>query len=869
MKTKNIIQRLCIFFTLVLSLPAGAQNGSGSEISISSKADWKTFRDRVNSGQTNINAKMTADIDLGEEIMMVGSQQHKYSGTFDGNGHSLTVNWNAGSESNIAPFNTVENATIKNLRVKGQITSKGNGLCGLIWNVYGTTTVSGCISEVDIKGAAILAGMIYEINRRAEVTVIDCLVKGRITATKERIAGFVFKPNGHCSLINCLYAGENNADPKKDYTFAPHRKLDKLENCYLLNPCGRHKWGQKVSAERLKSGEMTRILQANRTGTFWGQILGKNDLPEPTNDMAKHVYKVDFTHNGQVKTSRYATKGNPIFGSMPDAKEILGIDYDPRESYMLIFESDFSASTPISGDIKVAVMANMIIENMNIVTAEDWKKFCYLVNSGQKGINAKLLQNIYLGNDIAMVGNNYSGTFDGNNRTIYFDWDTNADDIALFKKVNGTTIKNLRTEGTIKSSGHYVAGLIDEAYGSNTISGCVSNVNITSTYDKSDGCGAGGMISYIGSNAHVTFKDCLVKGSINATSEKGKKGLGGFVYIKNGTCTLTNCLYAGTNNADNSNNKSYTFASGNPTLNNCYYLNACGNKQGKQATLEQLKNGEISKILQDNRTDASYWGQVLGEMPDLYREADENKINYVFYYRVYECWKCDNFRLTDEKPLSIGLDFTANKATYERTFSAGKVTVCLPYNLPVWGRFKAYKLLDVQGNGNAIYFKEVKDDELKAYRPYLLTTDGTLQLSGEHIQVKAYKTDDLKQTAGAFSFIGTVADVNNATAAAANTYILQDDGMFHKVTTEHPGATVPAYRAYVTCPKGAGAKQLSIVIDGETTGIGDVTNEATDGKNGPVYDLQGRRMADRLDDAARYRLPAGVYIVGGRKVVVK
>ena len=111
--------------------------------------------------------------------------------------------------------------------------------------------------------------------------------------------------------------------------------------------------------------------------------------------------------------------------------------------------------------------------------------------------------------------------------------------------------------------------------------------------------------------------------------------------------------------------------------------------------------------------------------------------------------------------------------------------------------------------------------------------------------------------------------MSNATAAAANAYILQDDGLFHKVTTEHPGATVPAYRAYVTCPKGSGAKQLSIVIDGETTGIGGATNDARGRADGPVYDLQGRRVADRLDDDARHRLPAGVYIVGGRKVVVK
>ncbi|MGP1537623.1 MAG: hypothetical protein ACTTJB_10725, partial [Bacteroides heparinolyticus] len=75
--------------------------------------------------------------------------------------------------------------------------------------------------------------------------------------------------------------------------------------------------------------------------------------------------------------------------------------------------------------------------------------------------------------------------------------------------------------------------------------------------------------------------------------------------------------------------------------------------------------------------------------------------------------------------------------------------------------------------------------------------------------------------------------------------------------------------AYIICPpQASGAKQLSVVLDGETTGIGSTTNEATDGKNGPVYDLQGRRVADRLDDA-RHRLPAGVYIAGGRKVILK
>ena len=149
-----------------------------------------------------------------------------------------------------------------------------------------------------------------------------------------------------------------------------------------------------------------------------------------------------------------------------------------------------------------------------------------------------------------------------------------------------------RSEGSIRSDGYYLSGLIDEAYGgSNTVANCVSAVNITSSY-TSDRCGAGGLISYIFPSARVTITDCLVKGSINATTEKGQKGMGGFVYSQNGTCTLTRCLYAGTNNADNSNNNCYTFAPTNTsgattTLNNCHYLNPCGKLQGEQATKEQ------------------------------------------------------------------------------------------------------------------------------------------------------------------------------------------------------------------------------------------------------------------------------------------
>ena len=90
---------------------------------IKDAAEWKLFCKIVNEkGRTNLNAKLEADINLGGDIAMAGTTDHKYAGTFDGQGHTLTLNWNANT-SNIAPFRRVKGATIKNLRTEGSIQS--------------------------------------------------------------------------------------------------------------------------------------------------------------------------------------------------------------------------------------------------------------------------------------------------------------------------------------------------------------------------------------------------------------------------------------------------------------------------------------------------------------------------------------------------------------------------------------------------------------------------------------------------------------------------------------------------------------------------------------------------------------------------
>ena len=880
MKTKNLIERLSLFLlALVLTMPTWAQGGSGKEsetITIASKEDWKTFCNRVNSGQTTLNVKLTQDVDLGSDIVMAGREHpynynsfYYYTGTFDGQGHTLSFSWDAGSRDDIAPFKYVKDATIKNLRTQGKITTKGDCSSGMVYGAFGTTTLTGCISDVDITGgsgsdASRAAGMVQAVARDASVHITDCLVKGSITDNADEseryMAGFVSYNNGTYTLTRCLYVGTNNA-PNYSYTFGTEKGISAtFTDCYYLNTCGKAQ-GDKITEAQLRNGYVAYKLQKGRESQVWGQTLGTDNEPQLTADATKRVYEVKFVYNGEVKATRYANSGQTV--ALPTAEELLGAGYNPKMTYTLNF-GDFTANTPVTEDKSVDVT---VTGTFDIASKEDWKAFCDLVNSGQTTLNAKLTQDVDLETDIVMAGtykNHYGGTFDGQGHTLTLDWNGgDSKNLAPFRSADGATIRNLRTKGKIVSKNNWLSGLIDESYGNITISNCVSDVALTSSHNDNV-CGAAGMISYI-YKGDVTITDCVVKGNINATTGTGQKGMGGFVYAQHGTCTLTNCLYIGENNADNTNNDCHTFAD-KATVTNCYYLNACGKAQGERIVEKQLKSGEVTKKLQGDRTDSCHWAQVLGEWPGLYCETDKAKPNYVYYNKENNSWTCDDFRLTDGQSLPIGLDFTATKATYDRTLAAGKATLCLPYELPVQG-FKAYTLADRQESRTAVHFEKVSGT-LGAYRPYLLVADGTPQLGGENLQVKADRSS-IVLSAGNYYFKGAVHDVVNWWLTSDHAYILQADGLFHKVTS-NPSVTVPAYRAYISYNSHEGAKPLSIVFDGETTGIYGTTDGTTDGAaDGAVYNLQGQRVADRLDDSVRRQIPTGVYIVNGRKVIVK
>ena len=232
-----------------------------------------------------------------------------------------------------------------------------------------------------------------------------------------------------------------------------------------------------------------------------------------------------------------------------------------------------------------------------IASKSDWETFCHAVNSGHDYSGETVIMTADVTDAVTtMAGvttgeSGYSfafrGTFDGQGHTLNVNLTSGTLSngwyyTAPFRVIDGATIMNLKTNGTVtQTEGKGAAGLIGLTQGTCDITNCVSNVTINSL---TDGDGThGGFISEIRGN--TTMNGCAFTGSITGSTTRYCGGFVGYKY--SGTATLNNCVFAPTEisfNANYSGDNSSNFVrpSGGGTLNNCYYTQTCGSVvQGK------------------------------------------------------------------------------------------------------------------------------------------------------------------------------------------------------------------------------------------------------------------------------------------------
>lgn len=172
--------------------------GSGTETDpyqINTAAGLKWFRDKVNNAktkeETKICAVLTANIDLkNEEWTPIGIGNgtrngvpidFPYSGTFDGNGHTisgLNVNYR---NKNGGLFCYVMNATIKNLTVAGSVThSSEDGVAyGGIVGCADSSTIENCTNRCTVTGNWYAGGI---VGWSTDSDIIGCANFGNISS---------------------------------------------------------------------------------------------------------------------------------------------------------------------------------------------------------------------------------------------------------------------------------------------------------------------------------------------------------------------------------------------------------------------------------------------------------------------------------------------------------------------------------------------------------------------------------------------------------------------------------------------------------------------------------------------------------------
>ena len=213
---------------------------------IGSVDDWKEFVAKVSS-KPNLNAVMTADIDLGDDQTKIGT----YKGVFDGQGHTLTVHL-TGSD-NISPFVTISNAQIKNLHVAGTISVSGMRGAGIASYVSGNSSIENCHSSVVIttsrSGDFDGGGFIGRVDKGNTVTLSNCLFDGQLlkSGSANSCGGFVgwTQDGASATLENCLFnpSAPVTIDVSSSYvdklrTFVSGYSGGTITNCYYTSTYG-------------------------------------------------------------------------------------------------------------------------------------------------------------------------------------------------------------------------------------------------------------------------------------------------------------------------------------------------------------------------------------------------------------------------------------------------------------------------------------------------------------------------------------------------------------------------------------------------------------------------------------------------------
>jgi hypothetical protein len=282
-----------IFLALVMLLSLGStlwiEKVSAKTVTfiIQNVNDWKKFRNEVINakGQYWVDARLEADIttDLGIGI----NPDAPYRGTFDGNGHTLTVDIKRGDGKSSALFCYSGDVTIRDLHLKGKITG-GIHSAGLIGQcIAGTSavTIDRVWISTDVSTNESYAGGIIGHSNEATLVLNDCRFDGSITTNNKNEGSYIGCIVGWCNGGSWTFHRVYNASENSKFTawriwFCADSSSGSAKvwgsNSKSSNTITSTTWGDwgVTAYNKSDQNEVVNLMNAEQPGS-WGFVEGK------------------------------------------------------------------------------------------------------------------------------------------------------------------------------------------------------------------------------------------------------------------------------------------------------------------------------------------------------------------------------------------------------------------------------------------------------------------------------------------------------------------------------------------------------------------------------------------------------------------
>ena len=696
---------------------------------ISDKNDWEQFCAIVATGKTTLNAVMLSDVDISGSENMLGESNTRYCGTFDGQGHTLTIGY--GTDSNpisdqyCAPFRYVgEGAVIKCLHTAGSITTKAKYAAGIIGHSNGETTLANCRSSVTItskvSGDGTHGGLVAFSSDKMSLT--DCLFDGQLLGSS----------TSHCGGIIGWLGGDKNRN-FYNIVFKPKKVTFKTtESCTFCRNAG--------SSVSFVNCYYTQTLGTTQGTAFSGSASG---LLAKLNEDNWHIV------NGACVPKQQATV---ITGPFPIKNDN---DWNAFCNYVS------SGATELDAVLESNISVTGNIGDYSGVF--DGKGHTITVNFSDKSLFGKL-------NGATIRNLHVTGTVNSS---------------SSYNKYDGIISSQAPPAPDPEYHGGIVGTISESTRPSNLIN-CRSSVKYTfSEHIPYYGFGIkysdvtfdviGGLVGRIDANANIT--DCLFDGEFSSDMEltgyttisdksNSPNSCGGMVGYVDSTVIIKNCLVNPQNMPDYDNQWAsfVKTASSTVTYENCYYTKTFGTSQGTDGT--QMSSNALQSAL------GSQWQVVSGTVsPKVLQVEDMDvtrtvEVRDLTQIRTYVWDNAAQMTLYTDKYVGNKLRYTDEYTITESERKAGCATLeltspCVNYGFRVVLERGSSKLriglsddntktsTKKYGASSNFYFDNiVKLDSLKSEQQHDAVRLSWLTSGGDADYFEVYRRDKtIKETA--------------------------------------------------------------------------------------------------------------------------